>query len=131
MSRIDQFSGDGSLEYLAHQAAKTECCFTHRRQGLETAHIKHIGMGGNRKKPNPRHFTALRWHYTVHRNHHRMTSEEFFREYGINVWEAVGRQLADYFKVDLGYVHIGDWEEFVYDLLERVEEENEGGNCFV
>ena len=120
MPRIDRCSGKGSLLYLKHQAAKTECCITHRRDGLETMHVIHVGMGGNRKKPNPRHFTALRAHWEVHSNHHSMTSEEFYRRYGINLWEAVGRQLAAYFEVVIDYgVTIQDWEGFACNLLER------------
>ena len=121
MKRIDTYTSDGSLEYVAWQDAKTECCLTGRRDGLETMHVVHVGMGGNRKKPNPRHYTTLRVHYTVHRDHHSMTSKEFYDEYGVDLWEAVSRQITVYFQDKM------DYKLFVYHLLAYLTESNTQG----
>ena len=81
---------DRSLEYL--DFVRTQPCIC-TMQPAEACHLKHIGRGIDKSKPNPRHFTAVPMTHEAHMDWHTMTKAEFEQEYNVNVWQENVRLL--------------------------------------
>lgn len=57
---------------------------------VEACHLKHVGQGGNRKRPNWRHFTCLPMYTGNHIELDRQLKVKGFNEkYNLDLWELV------------------------------------------
>jgi len=57
---------------------------------IEACHLKHTGLGGNRLKPNWRHFTCLPLPHDKHMElDNQLKVKGFNAKYGVDLWEMV------------------------------------------
>lgn len=96
---LDQLSGEYSLEYL-EWLKQFPCAMTGKTYRVERAHLIHVGMGANRLRPDPRHFTALPLYYELHQEHDTWKGKRqveggliltFENYYQVNLWQLVCR----------------------------------------
>lgn len=96
---LDHLPAEYSLEYL-EWLKPFPCAITGKNFRVERAHLIHVGMGANRLRPDPRHFTALPMHSEKHWEHDtwkgkRLTKEgrilTFEEYYQVNLWQYVFR----------------------------------------
>jgi len=77
-----------SLAYI--KWIREQPCIITNRDDVVACHLKHVGSGGKRVRPNLRHFTALPM---IPELHHELDNiqhiEEFGRKHGVNLWEYV------------------------------------------
>ena len=83
-----------SLEYIEY--IKEQRCLVCFRDLVDADHLKAIGMGGNRKKPNYKHYTCVPLCRTHHRERHDLGIQSFEKKHNINLWKESVLLLAKY-----------------------------------
>tara|TARA_R110000824_G_scaffold174345_1_gene352456 strand:- start:128 stop:409 length:282 start_codon:yes stop_codon:yes gene_type:complete len=87
---------DPSLEYLNYvRGLYCLICFT---PNPDPDHLEAIGMGGNRKKPTLKHFSAIPLCRLHHTERHALPLKEFEDKYKINLWYECFRTLRGYYE---------------------------------
>lgn len=82
-----------SIKYLDH-IRTIDCliCF----EPSEAHHLKQIGMGNNRSKPSPKHYSAVPLCTKHHQEFHAKGIKRFEEEYQINLWKNTNRIISGY-----------------------------------
>ena len=68
------------LEYVREQP----CLIT--GDPAEASHLKHVGMGGNKRKENKDHFSAVPMRHDLHMEYHSIGPTEFMETHNIDLW---------------------------------------------
>ena len=86
---------DPSLKYLDYIRGCT--CLICFASSPDPDHLEAIGMGGNRKKPTLKHYSAIPLCRLHHTERHALPLKEFEDKYKINLWYECFRLLREYF----------------------------------
>ena len=84
-----------SLEYIKY--IKEQRCLICFVDYVDPDHLKAIGMGGNRKKPNKRHYTCVPLCRKHHRERHDIGNFQFEHKHSINLFKEAFYLLRKYF----------------------------------
>ena len=63
-------------------------------------HLEAIGMGGNRKKPSQKHYSAVPLCRLHHTERHALGIPRFEDKYKINLWKEAFKLLRGYYERD-------------------------------
>tara|TARA_R100000278_G_scaffold116677_1_gene96215 strand:- start:12955 stop:13254 length:300 start_codon:yes stop_codon:yes gene_type:complete len=84
-----------SLKYLDYiRGCYCLICFSEKP---DPDHLEAIGMGGNRRKPTLKHYSAIPLCRLHHSERHSLGTKRFEDKYKINLWYECFRLLRDYF----------------------------------
>ena len=87
---------DPSLKYLDYvRGLYCLVCFT---SSPDPDHLEAIGMGGNRKKPTLKHYSAIPLCRLHHTERHALPLKEFEDKYKINLWKEAFKKLREYYE---------------------------------
>lgn len=82
------------LKYLSF-AREKPCCVCGGQ--AEPHHLKAVGMGRNRKKPMPEHYTVVPLCREHHTRVHSMGMDEFQKRFRVVLWKVAALLVAEYF----------------------------------
>jgi len=85
-----------SIKYLDYIRGCT--CLVCFASSPDPDHLEAIGMGGNRKKATPKHFSAIPLCRTHHTERHSLGIPRFEDKYKINLWKEAFRLLRGYYE---------------------------------
>ena len=88
-----------STDYLKY-IRKQPCIISGRE--AEPHHLKAIGMGRNRKRQLPEHYTAIPLARNYHAEVHQIGERAFELKYKINLWKTAYKLLIDWLWNDNG-----------------------------
>ena len=86
---------DVSLKYLDYILGCT--CLVCFASSPDPDHLEAIGMGGNRKKPSKKHYSAVPLCRLHHTERHALGIPGFEDKYKINVWKEAFKLLRGYY----------------------------------
>ncbi len=72
-----------SLAFLNH-IRELPCLIT--GHPAEACHLRHIGMGGNKRKEHKEHFSAVPLRHDLHMEYHAVGPTKFEENHNINLW---------------------------------------------
>ena len=84
-----------STDYVVY-VRTLPCVVCNESPPSDPSHLRAIGMGGNRKKENERHFTAIPMCRLCHSNFHAVGITEFEDVWQINVYKVALKILAQW-----------------------------------
>ena len=85
-----------SLEYVDFIRNIGYCCVCYHKGFVDPHHLISIGMGGNRKKPNVKHYSCIplcRHHHTEYHNKGKLAFEKY---HNVNLFELAFHFLSNY-----------------------------------
>ena len=83
-----------SLKYLDY--IRGCCCLICFSEKPDPDHLEAIGMGGNRRKPTLKHYSAIPLCRLHHSERHSLGTTRFEDKYKINLWKEAFKKLRDY-----------------------------------
>ena len=87
-----------SLEYIDYIRSLKYCCVCYTKEPVDPHHLISIGMGGNRKNPNVKHYSCVplcRKHHTEYHSHGKTIFE---KKHEISLFEIAFHLLIKYFE---------------------------------
>mgnify|MGYP004447835467 CR=1 FL=1 len=88
-----------TLQYV--EWIKTKQCLICYKDNPDPHHLQAIGMGGNRKKPTPRHYSCIPLCRLHHSEFHSKGKTDFEDKYIIDCWKEAWRLLREWICVKL------------------------------
>ena len=86
----------GSLDYLNFIREQTYCIVCLNDGDVEPHHLKPIGSGGNRKKENERHYTAIPVCRFCHSEYHAKGERFQANKHNMNHWKELSQYIRKY-----------------------------------
>ena len=93
-----------SIKYLDYIRGCT--CLVCFAPSPDPDHLEAIGMGGNRKKPTLKHYSAIPLCRLHHTERHALPLKDFEDKYKINLWYECFRLLRSYYAEKQGKVKL-------------------------
>lgn len=95
MYNLEILNKMNSLDYKNWHKENYDTCVACMQHG-EQHHLKPIGMGRDRKKPLPEHYTVVMLCREHHSQIHNIGIKSFQELFQVNLWEDVANQLINY-----------------------------------
>ena len=93
-----------SIKYLDYIRGCT--CLVCFAPSPDPDHLEAIGMGGNRKNPTLKHYSAIPLCRVPHTERHALPLKDFEDKYKINLWYECFRLLRSYYAEKQGQVKL-------------------------
>ena len=85
-----------SLDYVDHIRGQEYCCICYTKVPVDPHHLISIGMGGNRKKQNVRHYSCIPLCRKHHQDYHTKGRISFEKYHNVNLFELAFHFLSEY-----------------------------------